>query len=184
MQRILLILFTLLLFSGCQSASRVQLDYNTQLDFSHWHGWQWAEPAVEFASPSQYSDLDSDRIRDVVSEQLLQKGLLPSDTPDFLVRAWLEQQERIERVPIQRGGFWHDPWGRYWSTSGWIEVEELRYRVFVLQLDLLDAATGKLAWRASEQWPASASANNPQKREAELRKVARKLLLHFPPRPQ
>lgn len=168
-----------LLLAGCQTAAPLaELDYNTQQDFSHWHSWQWADPAVEFYSPEQTSDLDASRIRDVVGEQLTQWGYLPKDKPDFLVRAWLGQEERVERVYMQRGGYW-GPY--YWGGPGWLDSHNVRYRVFTLRLDFLDAKTGKLAWRASDQWPATSSTTKPEQRNEEIRKAARRLLQSFPP---
>lgn len=182
MRRLVQYLLLTLLLAGCQAASLTELDYNTEQDFSLWQSWQWAEPAIEFSSPAQVSDLDAERIRDVVGEQLLQWGFLPTtDHPDFLVRAWLGQEDRIERIYVQRGGYWGDPWGRYWGGPGWIEPQDMRYRAFTLQLDILDAKTGKLAWRASDQWPATNS-TRPDKRDAEIRKAARRILKNFPPR--
>ena len=180
MQRILYYLLVTFLLVGCQNAALTELDYNTQQDFSRWQSWQWAEPAINFYTPVQISDLDSERIRNVVAEQFLQWGFLPSDKPDFLIRAWVGQEERVDRVYTQHGGYWGDPWGR-WGGPGWVDAQDVRYRVFTLQLDILDATTGKLAWRASEQWPATSSATHPQKRDAEFRRAARRLLQNFPP---
>lgn len=182
MQRLLQFLLITLLLAGCQTAALTELDYDTRQDFSLWQTWQWAEPAVEFYSREQASDLDQARIRDVVGEQLLQWGFLPADQqPDFLVRAWLGQEDRVERIYVQRGGYWGDPWGRYWGGPGWVEPQDIRYRVFTLQLDILDAQTGKLAWRASDQWPATNSSTRPQKRDTEIRKATRRILKNFPP---
>ena len=183
MRRFVQFLLLTLMLTGCQTAALTELDYTTQQDFSLWQSWQWAEPAVEFYSREQSSDLDAERIREVVGEQLLQWGYLPTDNqPDFLVRAWLGLEDRVDRVYVQRGGYWGDPWGRYWGGPGWIEPQDMHYRVFTLQLDLLNAQTGKLAWRAREQWPATSSVTRPDKRDAEIRKAARRILKNFPPR--
>lgn len=184
MQRFLQFLLLSILLTGCQSAALSELDYDTRQDFSLWQSWQWAEPAVEFYSPEQSSDLDRERVQDVVGEQLLQWGYIPVDQqPDFLVRAWLGQEDRIERIYVQRGGFWGDPWGRYRypGDPGWIEPQDIRYRAFTLQLDILDAKSGKLVWRASDQWAATSSNVRPQKRDAAIRKAVRRLLKRFPP---
>lgn len=182
MQRFLQFLLLSILLTGCQSAALSELDYDTSQDFSLWQSWHWANPAVEFYSREQASDLDQQRIQDVVGEQLLQWGYIPNEQhPDFLVRAWLGQEDRIERIYVQRGGYWGDPWGRYWGGPGWVEPQDIRYRAFTLQLDILDAKSQKLVWRASDQWAATRSNVRPQKRDAEIRKAARRLLKRFPP---
>lgn len=182
MQRFLQFLLLSILLTGCQSAALSELDYDTSQDFSLWQSWHWANPAVEFYSREQASDLDQQRIQDVVGEQLLQWGYIPNEQhPDFLVRAWLGQEDRIERIYVQRGGYWGDPWGRYWGGPGWVEPQDIRYRAFTLQLDILDAKSQKLVWRASDQWAATRSNVRPQKRDAEIRKAALRLLKRFPP---
>ena len=180
MQRILHFLLLTLLLTGCQTAALTELDYDTRQDFSLWQSWQWADPDVEFLARTQTSDLDRQRVREVVGEQLMQWGYLSSEQPDFLVRARIGQEERTQQIYVHRPGYWGDPWGPYWG-GGWVETREMRIRVFILQLDILDAGNGQLVWRASEQWPTSSSATRPRKREEEIRKAARRLLQNFPP---
>lgn len=180
MYRILHLALTLVLLTGCQTASLSELDYNTRLDFSSWQHWQWASPGIELTGPNPASELDADRLHDIISNELLQWGYLQTGKPDFLVRARLGREQHTERVYYRHGShYWNDPWSRY-RGPGWIESREVHYQVLILHLELLDARTGKLAWRASEQWPASHS-QKPAQREAELRKAASKLLRQFPP---
>ncbi len=181
MHRILQLVAVLFLLTGCQSASLNELDYNTRLDFSGWSSWHWAQPDIEFFNPAQSSELDADRLHDAIAEELLQWGYLQRpEQPDFLVRARLGREDRTERIYYHHGSSWHDPWRRHYGP-GWVESRDVQYQVVTLQLQLLDAKTGKLAWQASEAWPLNRS-QSPQQRDASLRQAASKLLRQFPPR--
>lgn len=184
MHRILHSLILTLLLAGCQNIPLEELDFDRQKDFSRWHSWQWSDPDISFATSAMESDLDRERIRQAISEQLQQRGLKPSAQPDFKVRAWLSLENRVEEHRSHAGfygGYWGNPWGYYYAAPVWTENQNLNHRVFILQLDFLDAQTGKLAWRASEKWSASGSITRPQKRAAEIHKTVMRLLEHFPP---
>lgn len=183
MPRTLQLLTVLLLLAGCQTATLSELDYNPRQDFSGWSLWQWAEPDIEFSGSTSNNELDADRLRLIINDELLQWGYLNNPNPDFLIRARLEREVRSERIYYRHSDY-YDPWGRrHWNGyygPGWIDSHEVNYPIISLQLDILDAHTGKLAWRAQQQWPARQH-NSPLQREQELRKAAQKLLKNFPP---
>lgn len=184
MHRILQLVTALLLLTGCQTATLSELDYNPKQDFSGWTLWQWADPDIQFTQGSTPSELDADRLRLIIDEELLQWGYLHNNQPDFLIRARLGREIHSERVYYRHSGY-YDPWRRhrYWSQhyeSGWLDSQVVSYPVASLQLDMLDAHTGKLAWRAQQQWPIRQQ-QSPIQREQALRKAVQQLLKSFPP---
>ena len=77
-----LFILSLIMLSACQSNRLVELDYQSGYNFQNVQSWQWAQSAVQFApdNAENTSDLDAQRVRNAISEQLLQQGLQHSSS--------------------------------------------------------------------------------------------------------
>ncbi|MDY0249143.1 MAG: DUF4136 domain-containing protein [Pseudomonas sp.] len=174
-----LLLISVLALSACQNHSIGELDYQTQHSFETLRSWQWAEPAIEFLPKSAEirSDLDAERIRSAISEQLTQQGLQKAKNAPIQVRAWLITEQHQQRSQVMQ----NDYWGGMWGPSMRIENYDISYTTQKLQIDILDSTTQKLIWRASNSWALPASRTNPKARDIQLRKQVQRILQHFPP---
>ena len=174
-----LLLISALTLSACQNQALVELDYQPEQNFQVLQSWQWAEPAVEFLPKSDEtrSDLDAERVRHAISEQLTQQGLQKTDNAQLQVRAWLITEQQQQRSQVMQS----DYWGGIWGPSMRIENYDITYTTQKIQIDLFDSATQKLIWRGSDSWVLPASRTSPQQRDAKIRQYVQRILQHFPP---
>lgn len=175
-----LLLASILALSACQNQALVELDYQPEQNYQAFQSWQWAEPDIEFrpAAEQLHSDLDADRIRDAVSQQLLQQGLTQAKDAPLLVRAWLISEQKQQQTQVMH----NDYWGGFWGPSMHVERFDTSYNLQTLQIDLLDSLNQKLVWRGSDSWVLPASRTNPAERDATLRKHTQRILQNFPPK--
>ncbi len=174
-----LLLLSLLALSACQSNTLIELDYLPGRDYHAVQTWQWAEPAVQFVpnSAAHKSDLDAQRLRNAINEQLAQQGLKNSATPQLQVRAWLITEDHQQRTQIMQS----DYWGGIWGPSMRAETYDTTYTTQKLQIDILDASSQQLIWRGSDNWIQPQQRTSPTARDIKLREHVYKILQHFPP---
>lgn len=187
MYRHLLMLPLLLLLAACQGP-QVQRDYDPQRDFSAYRSWAWQEPALQYRpdDPRIQSDLTEQRLRGLVAEQLEQRGLRQASAngqPDLRVQAWLIVEERTQQYSSASAGAWGSPWHGFWGGPMFIDTRTLHYQVGTLQLDLRDAADGKLVWRGSARRVLRDDPGSPAERAGWLRESVGEILSHYPPGP-
>ena len=175
-----LFLASLLTLSACQSTHLAELDYQPGHNFTQVQSWQWAQPAIQFEpdTPAQNSDLDAQRVRQAIAEQLSQQGLCHSDNASIAVRAWLISESQQQRVDIQNSDYWGGAWGPRIRTESY----EVTQQIQKLQIDILDSSTQTLLWRASDSWILPQQRISPAVRDAKLRAQVQHILQHFPPR--
>lgn len=181
----LLMLATLVLLSACQGVP-VERDFDRSRDFAAYRSWSWQEPALQYRpdDPRIKSDLTEQRIRQVLAEQLEQRGLRPaqdSRVGDLKVQVWLIVEQRQEQVSTSYGGYWGGYWSGYWGGPAMVETRNLDYKVATLQVDLLDGQDGKLVWRGSAEQVMRRAPENPTEREQALRTTLAEILKQYPP---
>ena len=184
-----------LLLSACETM-QVSHDYNPAVDFAKFRTWAWKDPAVQYQpnNPMLRSDLTEQRIIQAVGSQLDQRGLRPvaaGSKPDLLVQAWLIVANRQEQVVTNYGygGPWGGPWGGYgagpwegyWGAPMYNETRNVVYQVGTLQIDLIDAKTGKLVWRGSAEKVVDSNPT-PTERSAAINEAVTKILSTYPPK--
>lgn len=174
-----LLLISMLVLSACQSNRLAELDYQPERNYQSLQSWQWAEPAVQFVPDSDQhkSDLDAERVRNAISQQLIQQGLQRSDNAQLLVRAWLITEEQQQRTQVMQS----DYWGGIWGPSLRAESYDTTYTTQKLQIDLLDASNQQLIWRGSDSWILPPQRISPNAREIKLRQQVQHILINFPP---
>lgn len=175
-----LLLISVLVLSACQSNRLAELDYQPERNYYSLQSWQWAEPSIQFVpdSDEHKSDLDAERVRNAISEQLTQQGLQHSDNAQLQVRAWLISEEQQQRTQVMQS----DYWGGIWGPSLRAESYDVTFTTQKLQIDLLDASTQKLIWRGSDSWTLPQRRISPTARHTKLRQQVQQILQHFPPR--
>ena len=185
-----------LLLSACETM-QVTHDYNPAVDFAKFQTWAFKPPALQYQpnSPMLKSDLTEQRILQAVSSELDQRGLRPAaagNKPDLLVQTYLIVANRQEQVVTNygyngpwggpwAGGYWGGPWEGYWGAPMYNETRNIVYQVGTLQIDLMDAKSGKLVWRGSAEKIVDNSPT-PAERSAVIREAVTKILSTYPPK--
>lgn len=177
----LLLALCLLALSACQSSPLIELDYQPERDYYTAQRWQWAEPAVQFLpnSADHSSDLDAQRVRAAIAQQLTQHGLYYSDSaPDIQVRAWLITETQQQHTQVLQ----NDYWGGIWGPGIQVQSYDSTYTEQKLQVDILDHHTQQLIWRGSTSRVLPKQRTRPDVRAAQLQQQVQAILQHFPPR--
>ncbi|HKM36825.1 MAG TPA: DUF4136 domain-containing protein [Thiopseudomonas sp.] len=174
-----LLLLSFFTLGACQTNNLVELDYQPGHNYQAAQSWQWAEPAVKFVpdTDENKSDLDAARLRQAVTQQLLQQGLNQNDTAPIQVRAWLIRESQQQRTDINESHYW----GPMWGPSIRTESYEITQHIQKLQIDILDSTSQKLIWRGSDSWVLPQQRISPEARETKLRQQVQNILQHFPP---
>lgn len=173
----------LLVLSACQT-SGPRSDFDLNRDFSQYKTWYWASPSVTYApnDPRLVSDLTTQRVEEAVAAQLDVRGLRPAanaDTADLHVRASVVVEMRRDDVTTHYGGGW-GYWGPYWAGPGYSQTRSVDYQVLTLQLDLMDAADGRLVWRGSDSEVVNERLS-PLDRTREMHERIARILSNYPP---
>lgn len=168
--------------AACQITPLKELDYDKNYPFNQVQTWQWhSEQAVRFKpeSPEFANDLDKQRVQQLISQGLIQRGLNQADNAPISVQAWIiygdKMQLSTQYYPDMRIGFYDIPRA---SNSQTLEQKQPSLS---LQIDVIDNRTQKLIWRASDQWLAYSAMTNPNKRFSQFAEHIQRLLQQFPP---
>ena len=172
-------LLGLLVLVPSAQAQKVSVDFDKHADFSRVHRYQWrTHPAFEKHPElkEQYA-VAIQLVLQAGNTELMKKGLRPSDGPPdvfitFFLTAEDDQKERTitEFAP---GG-----WYGWYGPPTWTHTEIDYYKTGVLVLDIVDAATSELLWRAY----CSDTIRDMHHRDKNVNSVMRKALNRFPPK--
>lgn len=174
----------LIALAACQGP-QVQRDFDPTRDFSAYRAWSWKEPALQYQpdDPRIRSDLTEQRIRAAIAEQLDQRGLRPataSAAAGVQVQAWYIVDLRTEQYTTT-SGTWGNPWYGYWGGPMFTDTRTIYYQVATLQIDLYDAADGKLVWRGSAEQVLRSRQGTPEERAGSMRELVARVLSQYPP---
>jgi len=144
------VLIFLLLLLGCRVsvAQRVKTNFDKSVDFSHFHTYSWRQhPAFERKPELQEQfSVAIELITSAVNQGLTNKGFLRvEDSPDFYITFFITAKAMQDVRTISTGG-WYG-WGGFWYP-GWTEVMVSPYAEGTLVLDVVNASTKQLVWRA------------------------------------
>jgi hypothetical protein len=162
-----------LVMLGAAFAQHVKTDFDHQATFSEYktYSWQEIKPA---------NSLWDTRIKNAVDAQLAAKGWTQVDSGGdvAVVAIKTSQTQRILQTFYDSfGGGWG--WRRFGGGGfGDSTTTEQDYKVGTLVVDLYDAKTKQLIWRASAQDTLSDKA---EKNEKNLNKGVAKMFKKFPP---
>ena len=97
------------------------------------------------------------------------------------VQAWYIVDQRTQQYTTTSGA-WGNPWYGYWGGPMFTDTRTIDYQVGTLQIDLYDAADGKLVWRGSGEQIMRTSPPSPAEREQAIRETVQKVMSQYPPR--
>jgi hypothetical protein len=157
MSRFLSALFVGVAVAGCAHIN-VRTDFDPSADFSGYHTYYWAGGKDVSGGGSLENSLVDKRIKDIIGARLSAKGLgeVAEDAkPDLVILYWIGARDKtsIKTVPssatyTRAGWSRYDPyWGGRWGRT-YDEVVVRNYTEGTLIVDLIDANTKQLAWRA------------------------------------
>lgn len=174
-----IVILSVLVLSACQTNPLTELDYQSDYDFYRSQSWQWAEPAVQFLpdSASHKSDLDAERVRAAIHQQLTQRGYPYSAAAELQVRAWLITEDKQQRTQVMES----DYWGGIWGPSLRAHSYDTSYTEQKLQVDILTTDNQQLIWRGSNTWVLPKQRTRPADRSAKLQQQVQGVLHYFPP---
>jgi len=146
-------------------APRVNVDYNydPNVDFFEIGSFTWG--GIE--SSQMLSGFDVRRMENALREEFVLQGYQQRIRGDILVVAYLGV------VPGRKQGLEYSH-GLYWTET------TKTVQLGTLVLDVIDARTNRLIWRGTAQGKVEENAT-PEKRDRNIRRVARKIVSEFPP---
>lgn len=173
-----------LLAAGCANTN-ARTDFDPSADFSRFHTYVWAGGKDMTTQGALENSLVDKRVKQIVTRQLTAKGLTEvaeGQPSDLVVRYWVgvKEKQSIESVP---GGAWgYGPYGPYWGGRWGPAYDQIvvnDYHEGTLIIDLIDAASKDLAWRAYLVQTLDRDLN---KTAAKAEKNAEAAFTNYPPR--
>ena len=168
----------LMVLLGSAFGQHIQTDFDHQANFSRYKTYSWQEVKAS-------NSLWDDRIKDAVNAQLAAKGWTQVDNgADVAIVAIKTTQTEKTLQPYYAnfgfgGGWGWRRFGGYGDSFGDSTTTEQDYKEGTLVVDMYDASTKQLIWRASAEDMLSDKA---EKNEKNLDKGVAKMFKSFPPR--
>ena len=160
-----------LLFASASVAQQVKTDYDRSANFSQYKTYSWEKVQTQ-------DQLWVDRIKEAVNTALAAKGLTPVESGGDMAIVAIEMTKNQQTLNTFYDGF-GGGWG--WRRGGGFgdaTTTTDTYKVGTLVVDLFDAHTKKLIWRASASDTLS---DKSDKNIKNLDKGVQKMFDHFPP---
>jgi hypothetical protein len=159
-------------FACIAFAARINTDYDHSADFTHYKTYSWMKVQAG-------DSLWQDRITSAVDSELAAKGWTKvesgADASIAAVRT-THDQKTLETFYTGMGGGWR--WRGFGDGIATTSVDVTK--VGQLVVDVFDAQTKKLIWRASFD---DSLSNNSDKNDKKLQKDVSEMFKHFPPEP-
>jgi len=185
--KIVLTSIALIILNGCSTLS-VDYDFDQKVNFSQYKKFNW----LPFPKNMEVDELNRARFVTAVEDNLASKGFNQnSSNPDFVIATHFGKENKID---ITNWGYTYAPSGYYhgygyrhpgsygyagsYASTGGVSVYEYEQGTFIL--DLVDAKTKKLIWRATAKAIIS-PASTPEKQTEKIRNAVHKILENFPP---
>lgn len=158
----------------CALAQKVNIDYDHDADFSHIRQYQWRTHPV-FEKKPQLQQVYATGIQLVMgagNEQLMKQGLTPVDfSPDIFVTFFLHAAGGEEIRIVDAGYGWY-------GLPAWTTTEIDPFVDGTLVIDIVDAGSSKLVWRAM----CNAKIKDFNNRHKQINSAVKKALQQFPPK--
>jgi hypothetical protein len=167
-----------ILLSGCSSLS-VNYDWDNEAAFPSYRTFAWVQqgtmPVGDAQAALARNSLLDQRIKRAVNTQLEGKGMrLDEQNPDLLCAYHTGVQEKVNVTD------WGYRYGdAYWGYGG-RNLDVTQYTEGTLIIDLIDANTTQLVWRASASKVIDDNVS-PEKAEYEINNIVKEMLKPYPP---
>jgi len=159
---------------------KVKVEFDPEADFSHIRHYEWRTHPV-FEKNPQLQETYAVAIQLVMSAgnaQLMKQGLQPVDSsPDVFVTFFVQAQPGQSVNIVDIGPWWNYGYGWY-APPTWTTTEIDSFLSGMLVMDIVDARTSKLLWRAY----CSDKIRDMSKRDKNITAATRKALQKFPPK--
>jgi uncharacterized protein DUF4136 len=165
MRRWIVFVIGLWLVPAVASAQKVYVDSDPSASFAAYRTYGWTA-----GTPSS-NPLADNRIHASVDQQMAAKGFMAAANPDVFVATHVITHDQKELVAT---GF-----GPGWGFGGYGTASVETYVQGTLVVDLYDAQTKKLVWRAKATETVS---DKPEKNTAKINKALAKMFEQYPPR--
>ena len=170
-------------------AQKVKIEYDHDIDLSKYHTYEWKEhPFLKNHPESQRFTVGMDLVRNNANQILMGRGYQPADAePQFYITQFITARmgQETHTVPAPDlypsaymwPGSWYS-WNSAWFSSWDTYVEN--YVEGILLLDIVDAKTNKLLWRAA----CKDKIDDMKERHKNVEDTVKKALKKFPPKYQ
>ena len=182
-KNILAVLLCSIVLISC--GPKITVDYDKTVDFTKFKDFHYLGWAKE--SDKILNDLDKQRIEESFGNEFSRRGVkfVGESEADAAVLLFLvvDQKTSTTAYTTHMGGMGYGygypgwGWGGGMSTTSYNDYD---YYVGTLVIDIYDVETKKLVWQAVSSGTID---ENPQKRAANIPKVAKSMMAQFPIKP-
>ena len=177
------------LLAATAFAQKVKIEYDHDVDFSAYRKYDWKQhPFMKSHPESKQFTVGAELVRSKTNEILMGRGYQPVDfEPEFYITQFITARmgQETHTVPAEVAypnaymwpGSWYS-WSGAWFSSWDTYVEN--YVQGILLLDIVDAKTNKLLWRAA----CKAKIDDMRERHKDVEDTVKKALKSFPPKPK
>ena len=168
-------------------AQKVVIEYDHSIDFSAYRKYEWKEhPFLKNHPESSQFTVGSQLVQSKVNEILMKRGYQPVDglEPEFYITHFITARMRQDTHSMPASGLYPDAymWPGSWYTwsTAWFPTWDTyveNYVEGILLLDVVDAKTKKLLWRAA----CKAKIDEMRERHKDVEDAVKKALKSFPP---
>jgi len=172
--------------AGAAFPQKVKIEYDHSVDFSAYKKYDWKEhPFLKNHPESRQFEVGKQLVQSNVNEILMKRGYQPVDLePEFHITPFItaRMQQDTHSIPVTGSypnaymwpGSWYS-WSGAWFPA-WDTYFE-NYAEGILLLDVVDAKTNKLLWRAA----CKAKIDDMRERHKDVKDTVKKALKSFPP---
>ena len=163
------------------AGQKIKVEFDPQTDFSRLRLYQWRTHPV-FEKHPDLKESYGTAIQLVLQEgnaQLVKRGLQPDDSaPDVFVTFLLQATAGSRTVTTSSPDPWWGAGYGWYAPATWTTTTIENYLQGMLVLDIVDAHTSKLLWRAY----CGEKIEDFRKRDKDIKSVVKKALERFPPK--
>ena len=178
---LLLVVLATLTLASTASGQKVDVESAPNTDFSKIRHYQWRTHPV-FEKHPELKEVYSTAIQLVMQEgnaQLVKRGLQPADaSPDVYVTFLLQATPESREVTTTISDPWWGPGYGWYAAPVWTTTTVENYMQGMLVLDIVDAHTSNLLWRAY----CGDKIEDFRKRDKNIQAIVKKALKRFPPK--
>ena len=172
-------LLVALLVAGCAPIS-VNVEYDTQVDFSGYRSWSWLPEPEATGDPRADSPLLHQRIRRAIEAQLESQGYAVAADPQIRVGYHLSIEENLNVRTV------NSPYGYRYSDGRSTEIRReprtyvTTYERGALVIDIIDTHRDALVWRGVGERRLRREPTTEQMTKS-VRQAVAEILASFPP---
>lgn len=178
MKRVLALSAAVLLLAPIALLAAVKTDWDHSVNFERYRTFAWKASPPSPSNGMINNSLVDKRIREAVDQQLMMKGMREqTQNPDVYLTYHIAARNRKDIEYFPSFGWGWRPWG-WWGG----DVFTNRYLVGSVVIDMIDAHTHQLVWRAYGMDTGSNLADIQS--EKNVAKMVAGAFKHFPPESQ